>query len=196
MVTLAKKARKKLEILNNAKKLFARFGLKKTSLDDVARSLGMAKTSLYYYFKSKGDLFNAVIKDESEQLLTRLQGEIEQHESSKEQLKAYLLARVTHLNDLCNLRKLMGKTPRKRPRQVEKIYHSFVQLELKMVQKILTRGIAQKIFKPFDAQLIAASILTISNKFGTSMTTYLEHPLKQEEYHQVIDLLFSGLLKE
>ena len=38
------------EILSTAKALFAHHGLKKTTMEDIANSLGKGKSTLYYYF--------------------------------------------------------------------------------------------------------------------------------------------------
>ena len=40
----------KEEILESAKKVFAKYGYKKTSVNDIAKAAGKAKSSLYHYF--------------------------------------------------------------------------------------------------------------------------------------------------
>lgn len=49
------------EILNGAKELFERFGFKKTTMEDIARQIGKSKSSLYYYYKTKEEIFEAVV---------------------------------------------------------------------------------------------------------------------------------------
>jgi TetR/AcrR family transcriptional repressor of mexJK operon len=51
------KSKKKLEIIKTAEKRFVRHGLKKTTLDEVARDLRMSKSTLYHYFESKEDIY-------------------------------------------------------------------------------------------------------------------------------------------
>lgn len=48
-------------ILKIAQDIFSKYGYKKTTLDDIANAVRKWKSSLYYYFKSKEDLFQAVI---------------------------------------------------------------------------------------------------------------------------------------
>jgi AcrR family transcriptional regulator len=48
------------EILRSAAKLFADRGVRGVSIDEVANGLGYTKSSVYYYFKSKGELLWAV----------------------------------------------------------------------------------------------------------------------------------------
>ena len=46
----------KERILSAAKNLFSRFGLEKTTMEDIAKAAGKGKSSLYYYFKSKEEV--------------------------------------------------------------------------------------------------------------------------------------------
>lgn len=49
------------EIINGARDLFERFGFKKTTMEDIARQIGKSKSALYYYYKTKEEIFEAVI---------------------------------------------------------------------------------------------------------------------------------------
>jgi AcrR family transcriptional regulator len=51
---------KRSRILDAAQNLFLRYGVKRTSLDDVVREAGIAKGTLYLYFDSKDALFAAI----------------------------------------------------------------------------------------------------------------------------------------
>lgn len=47
-------------ILEAAKGVFLRYGLKKTSMDDLARAAGLSRQGLYLHFETKEELFKAV----------------------------------------------------------------------------------------------------------------------------------------
>ncbi|MBU1222097.1 TetR/AcrR family transcriptional regulator [Myxococcota bacterium] len=65
------KASKKREmILDAAMKSILEHGYRKTTLEDIAGELGLTKTALYYYFKSKDDLVLALA---DRQLITLLE---------------------------------------------------------------------------------------------------------------------------
>src|ERR1700681_2045142 len=49
------------EIIGGARALFEKFGLKKTTMEDIAKEIGKGKSSLYYYFPSKYEIFAAVV---------------------------------------------------------------------------------------------------------------------------------------
>ncbi len=52
----AKPATRLEEVLQSAANIFFAKGFHATSIEDVARDVGMLKGSLYYYIKSKDDL--------------------------------------------------------------------------------------------------------------------------------------------
>ncbi len=51
---------KRARILDAALSLFLRYGVKRTSIDDVAREAGIAKGTVYLYYESKTMLFAAI----------------------------------------------------------------------------------------------------------------------------------------
>lgn len=54
------------QIADAALRLFARYGYKRSSMDDIAREAGLSKATLYLHFKGKDDVFRAMLN-----LLTR-----------------------------------------------------------------------------------------------------------------------------
>lgn len=60
---------KSIQIIRAASKRFARHGLHKTTLDEIARDLRISKASLYYYFESKDQLYYATIRWDADQFI-------------------------------------------------------------------------------------------------------------------------------
>lgn len=58
---LDKKLEKKKKILSAAVDCFSKTGYDKTTLDEIGSRVNLNKASLYYYYKSKEDLFSDVI---------------------------------------------------------------------------------------------------------------------------------------
>ncbi|WP_145972704.1 TetR/AcrR family transcriptional regulator [Acetobacterium woodii] len=73
MATITTKRESKKEvILENAKQLFSEKGYDGTSMDQIALQTGVPKSLIYYHFKSKETLLNAIVFkffDEYDQLL-------------------------------------------------------------------------------------------------------------------------------
>lgn len=79
------------EILNQAQKLFQQFGLKKTTMDEIATACGKAKSTLYHYFKSKEEVFDAVIKLEMFRLRVIVKDAVAEVTPMKDKLMVYFL---------------------------------------------------------------------------------------------------------
>ncbi len=63
---------RKSQILKAAIKRFARHGLHKTTLDEIARDLRIGKATLYHYFESKDALFFATLEYDSNLILEEI----------------------------------------------------------------------------------------------------------------------------
>lgn len=88
----AQHAAKRAAILSEAAKLFNSKGARTTTLADVAATLGLTKTSLYYYVKTKEDLIYQCYTATLEGVLSTL-SEIEQaHSSASDRIRAYINA--------------------------------------------------------------------------------------------------------
>ena len=49
-------------ILNAAFEAFARYGLRRTSMADIAKGAGMSRPALYLHYSGKEDIFNALVR--------------------------------------------------------------------------------------------------------------------------------------
>jgi len=67
---------KKNEILTSASSVFLEQGYERASMDGVAKQAGCSKATLYNYFPSKENLFEAVVRSFSTNYLTRAADEL------------------------------------------------------------------------------------------------------------------------
>jgi len=85
---LDKKALKRESIIQTALQLFSNNGFHKTTIPDIANSLGMSVGNLYNYFKSKDILAKEIIKYTSMALGEEIKAINMQDITSKEKIKA------------------------------------------------------------------------------------------------------------
>ena len=60
---------RKNEILDRANELFCEKGFEGTSTNDILKAVGIARGTLYYHFKSKGDIMDALIERYNKHIL-------------------------------------------------------------------------------------------------------------------------------
>ena len=95
------------EILSGAKKLFGKHGLKKTTMEEIATAAGKGKSTLYYYFPSKIEIFEAVVEDEMKNVVKRIREAVNVSLTAKEKLKAYLQAQITSIIGFHSFREVL-----------------------------------------------------------------------------------------
>jgi len=79
------------EVLDAALMLFAQHGYAQTRLDDVATKAGISKGTVYLYYNSKQDLFEAVVHDRATPWLEAVSGQtIDDNDSTETVLRNFL----------------------------------------------------------------------------------------------------------
>ena len=62
---MTKRSHFKLKIIATSGKIFNSLGFKKTTMDDIAEAIKKRKSSIYYYFNSKEEIFQSVVLQEA-----------------------------------------------------------------------------------------------------------------------------------
>jgi len=86
---------KKRKIIEAARQSFAKFGYKKTTLEDIGNAIGLNKASIYYYFTNKEEIYTSVIMIELEQFVTNLQERIRNTETCENQITIYFIEKIS-----------------------------------------------------------------------------------------------------
>lgn len=79
-------------ILDGARHLVAQEGLEKLTIDRVAEEAGIAKGTVYLYYKTKDDLLRAVLGDIFDRLTARMREAIASADAFPDQLRAFIRA--------------------------------------------------------------------------------------------------------
>ena len=184
---------KKERILSIAQKIFARFGIQKTTMDEIAKMARMGKATLYYYFKNKEDIFAEVIRKESNILKQKLNEAINKADMPQDKIRNYMLTRMIHLKELSNYYTTLTDDYLEHYSFVEKEREEFTEYEIVALKNILNEGIEQGVFTMKDTEL-TARMITIALKG-------LEYPLivedkannMESEVNLMLNILFKGI---
>ena len=87
------------QILQAAKRLFAVYGLAKVTMDDVAKAIGKGRSSLYYYYKSKEGIFDAVMKIEINEMIEVLEKAVGKVSTVEKKIQAFVTAKFILLRE-------------------------------------------------------------------------------------------------
>lgn len=105
--TEKEKARLRLKMRRAARDLFARQGLKKTSLEDITSSAGIAKSTFYVFFESKEALFLEVLAEDGPAVTARIQAELDAATTTREGVTRLLRGIVHELETNALTRRML-----------------------------------------------------------------------------------------
>jgi AcrR family transcriptional regulator len=91
------------QILDAATKVFVRLGFQHARMDDIVEESGLSKGTLYWYFKSKEDIINAISRRLFTGELEKLEGLLEAEDTVSERLMQLTNYRVAGLKRMSNL---------------------------------------------------------------------------------------------
>lgn len=138
------------EIADAAFAAFAEKGYAATRIDDVARRAGISKGLTYLYYKTKEDLFKAVVRNVVVRRVDTLIGNIESTDlSSEEFLRGPLLdfmKKVPGSPIAVVIRLLISEGPR-HPDLVDYYYDNVVSRGLGAIRKFIERGVERGEFR-------------------------------------------------
>jgi AcrR family transcriptional regulator len=86
------------EIIEVARKLFLDFGYEKTTMNEVISTLGVAKGTVYHYFKSKEDLLDAVVENMSDEYVEIVKNRMVNNKKSAIE-RFYKLVKASNITD-------------------------------------------------------------------------------------------------
>ena len=191
---------RKNEILDAAQELFFTKGYKQTSIESIIKKIGIAKGTFYYYFKSKEDLLDKLVKRMTNQILIEIEKITERTDldALAKLNRAYITTRNVKLENM-DLIKLYLKALYKDENIIlrHKIYMSNVDLLVPEFAKIIQQGVEEKVFNtPFPrkaARLIFEVAQILSDSSAKLLLEIDENPEIIEKFEKEIDIYEDGI---
>lgn len=138
------KTREKL--IEVARQLFAHKGIENTTMNDIANASDKGRRTIYTYFKNKKEIYNAVIEQESEQMVSQLREILQLNISPVEKLRRFLEIRFALISDFISQGESIKRFFGLDIKRVEKIRKLASEKEHEILQSIIDDGINQGFF--------------------------------------------------
>lgn len=190
---MASKTRDKL--IDVARQLFARKGLAHTTMNDIAAASEKGRRTIYTYFKSKREIYNAVVERESDRYVEKLRA-VAEHTSldPEHQLFEFLLTRYNSAADPTG-RTLLSKFSLDLKR-TERIRQLAYAKEQQLLDKILQRGLDSGIFDPSQTNRLRAFMHRWLMAVDWSASD--DNPqseISRQSHISLIEFIVKGILK-
>jgi AcrR family transcriptional regulator len=148
-------------ILDSARDLYIEFGLRRTTMEDVAKRAGMGRATLYRRFSEKDQLFKAVIMRDAQRSIADIQTAIRQQATFLDGLiESFVLAvGVLHHNPL--LSRLLTTEPDHVLPYLTTGIQDIMAYARQFIALQIGRGQAAGHIRPLPADVIAEMILRL-----------------------------------
>ncbi len=142
-------------LVDVARQLFARMGVDNTTMNDIAQASKKGRRTLYTYFKSKNDIYLAVVESELNHLYNMLQDVAMKDLPADEKLMMFIYARLDAIKSLVFRNGTLRANFFRDIWRVEKVRKSFDLRETDLIQGILEAGVQEGIFAMPDTKITA-----------------------------------------
>ena len=156
-----KRQRRRAEILHAALRAFREHGYHATTLDDIAKHLGVRKTALYHYFPDKEALLYACHK-ESLAEISRLMKEVRKLGTASQRLAHVIREHVRVMTDTLEGSPLAFEVTALSPQRQAEIISARDRYE-RGLRRIIQDGIKAGEFRQVDSKIAVFAILGAIN---------------------------------
>jgi AcrR family transcriptional regulator len=187
------------KLIDVARLLFARIGVENTTMNDIAVASKKGRRTLYTYFKSKTDIYHAVVESELSIIYNSLETVANKNIPPDEKLLEFIHIRLESIKDAVLRNGTLKAYFFRDIWRVEKVRRDFDSREIAYIQTILNEGVAKNIFEIEDVSSMA---VILHYAFKGLEVPYIKgimrgfSPSNRENTNNIINLLFNGIKKK
>ena len=142
-------------LVDVARQLFARMGVDNTTMNDIAQASRKGRRTLYTYFKSKNEIYLAVVESELDQLHKMLVDVASKDLPADEKLLTFIYSRLDAVKALVFRNGTLRATFFRDIWRVEKVRKKFDAKEIQIFKTVLLEGQAKGVFHIDDVEMTA-----------------------------------------
>lgn len=145
----------KAKLVDVARQLFSKMGVENTTMNDIALASKKGRRTLYTYFKSKEDIYQAVVESELDILLNVMKQVAEKKISPDEKILEIIYTRLDAIKEVVYRNGTLRANFFRDIWRVEKVRKRFDANEILLFRDVLKEGNEQGIFQVDDINMTA-----------------------------------------
>ena len=179
-----------------ARSLFARKGVENTTMNDIATASDKGRRTIYTYFKSKREIFNAVIESETDDLLKNLQSILIKPITPEQKLCEYVETRLETMREIVSRNGSLRAGFFRDVRKVDRARAVIAKKENAILMRILHEGVDSG---QFDIPTVKDWAIIITNSIHGFDVPYIRNSLSQygieksDMKRMIADLILNGI---
>ncbi|MBN1774636.1 MAG: TetR/AcrR family transcriptional regulator [Deltaproteobacteria bacterium] len=187
----------KEKLIEAAATTILRFGLRKTTLEDIGKVAGVTKAAVLYHFHSKEELIATVVEQEYQGFFDSLRGAVEREPTAEGKLRAFGLGRFQYTKDRLSVYAAYGDVTREVLESLMPLVRAALERlrekELELLRGILSDGMRSGEFAPGDPDLMAMAAMAALTGLSDAFMLYGRESRIDEGLQQLFRLLMDGL---
>ena len=186
-----------------AMQCFERYGLDKTTYDDIAKAVGLNKATLYYYYKNKEDIFIETAFNDGKEYIARLQEQALRRSGIEKIIWFYMKSRFNYYTNVLSVNHVSVKSMNKILPRFFELYDGMRKQEKKFLSQVLKKAIDDGSIMKADTNKIASALIDISDalKHSAEQMAIIQGQYKVDyesgmnDMKLFVSLVFAGLKK-
>ena len=175
--------------------LFANFGYKKTTVEDVADKLSMTKGNLYFYVKNKKQLYEQTINYALTQWQEHVQKAVDKKKDPVDKFQTMAFSALAYIEKNIPLRRMIINDPTiftLSPK--EDRFTEANQAAMAILRQILEQGIEQKCFYPMAVDQVTIYLFSVYMMFLIKTYVKADQGSAKKLFATALELNLRGLL--
>jgi AcrR family transcriptional regulator len=145
----------KAKLVDVARQLFAKMGVENTTMNDIALASKKGRRTLYTYFKSKEDIYMAVVESELDMLSDMMKRVVEKNISPDEKMIEMIYTRLDAVKEVVFRNGTLRANFFRDIWRVEKVRKRFDAKEILLFKDVLREGVEKGVFRIDDIDMTA-----------------------------------------
>jgi AcrR family transcriptional regulator len=184
-------------IYKAALKVFAEYGFKKATIEDIAAELDTAKSSLYFYIKDKRELYDKAVAYGLRLWQNKVRDAVASEPDIVEQFILMAHKAYEYLAEDRHLQRILMRDPALFPLFSSQDPYSDINRDsIAMLKAILQRGIDAGHFRPIDVDGVAQLLFAFYVMLIQKTYMFQEGELSRIMFKDGVDLILKGLIAE
>lgn len=163
-------------------------------MDVIAQEAGLAKSSLYYYYRSKEALIKAVLDEELTLVKRQISQAMARTDGLLDEMRAFVLTRMRALSRMVNVSSALQNDYYRQYAAIENIRKEYDLYEIALFQSLLEKGRCQALFNITDPHLTAISLVTAMKGLEYEWAVKRSDKEMTSIVHRMLDILFYGMI--
>lgn len=182
-------------LIEVARQLFARKGVANTTMNDIAEASEKGRRTIYTYFSSKKEIYNAVLEAESDRMVTSLRAIAESDAPVEERLRRFMMARLEEGRTIGSAYSSLLAWLKFDMRRMERIHKLVSAKERALLHGLLDEGIASGVFDAGRCSLLRGFVDVCFNGIDLSNISADEASGQHDAHTALVEFVVSDIVK-